>query len=137
MRRKNIDIAFTGYMEWHIMIRFYKSKHNDDMLEVEDFANICRTRSCKIYVHTKIKFCRDLARSFRFERKLFKYFCIIFINVHVRDYALIITQLYQFNYIILYGQVNNNRLSKKSCGISASLSLQARSSSYIRRIGSR
>ena len=32
---------------------------------------------------------------------------------------------------------DNIRLSKKSCGISASLSLQARSSSCIRRIGSR
>ena len=31
----------------------------------------------------------------------------------------------------------DNRLSKKSCGISTSLSLQARSSSCIRRIGSR
>ena len=33
--------------------------------------------------------------------------------------------------------VDDIRLSKKSCGISASLSLQARSSSCIRRIGSR
>ena len=41
------------------------------------------------------------------------------------------------NISIKYIEALNINIQKKSCGISASLSLQARSSSCIRRIGSR